>query len=37
MKIGESKLMCKCIVISAYTDIQNIRTAMNRGSFDFIT
>ncbi len=36
-KIADSKRMCKCIVISAYTDIQNIRTAMNRGAFDFIT
>jgi len=27
----------KSIVCSAYTDIQNIRTAMNRGAFDFIT
>ncbi len=36
-KISEVKIPCKCIVISAYTDIQNIRTAMNRGAFDFIT
>lgn len=36
-KIAEYKLLCKCIVISAYTDIQNIRTAMNSGAFDFIT
>lgn len=27
----------KAIVCSAYTDIQNIRTAMNQGAFDFIT
>lgn len=26
-----------CIVASAYNDIENIRTAMNRGAFDFIT
>ncbi len=32
--IGHS---CKSIVISAYTDMQNIRTAMNRGAFDFLT
>lgn len=25
------------MVISAYGDMQNIRTAMNRGAFDFIT
>ncbi len=36
-KIAETRRTCKCIVISAYTDIQNIRTAMNRGAFDFIT
>src|SRR4030095_10391837 len=36
-KIREARLQCKCIVISAYTDMQNIRTAMNRGAFDFIT
>ena len=36
-KISELKFPCKCIVISAYTDIQNIRIAMNRGAFDFIT
>ncbi|MDE0091799.1 MAG: SpoIIE family protein phosphatase [Oligoflexia bacterium] len=27
----------KAIIISAYGDMQNIRTAMNRGAFDFIT
>ncbi len=27
----------KSIVISAYGDLKNIRTAMNRGAFDFIT
>jgi signal transduction histidine kinase len=36
-KIAEKRFPCKCIVISAYTDIQNIRIAMNRGAFDFIT
>src|SRR5688572_11123015 len=36
-KIRETGLNNKCIVISAYTDIQNIRTAMNMGAFDFIT
>lgn len=36
-KIGEAGYHCKNIVISAYTDIQNIRTAMNRGAFDFVT
>ena len=27
----------RCIVVSAYGDMQNIRTAMNRGAFDFVT
>jgi len=36
-KMGEAGYINKTIVISAYTDIQNIRTAMNRGAFDFIT
>ena len=27
----------RCIVVSAYGDMKNIRTAMNRGAFDFIT
>jgi signal transduction histidine kinase len=36
-KIGEAGYRCKNVVISAYTDIQNIRTAMNRGAFDFVT
>ncbi len=36
-KIGEKKLTCKCVVVSAYGDLQNIRTAMNSGAFDFVT
>ncbi len=27
----------KTVVVSAYSDMENIRTAMNRGAFDFIT
>ncbi len=27
----------KAVVVSAYGDMQNIRTAMNRGAFDFLT
>ncbi|MCK9159525.1 MAG: SpoIIE family protein phosphatase [Bacteroidaceae bacterium] len=27
----------KCIMVSAYGDMENIRTAMNRGAFDFAT
>ncbi|MBN1578997.1 MAG: SpoIIE family protein phosphatase [Chitinispirillaceae bacterium] len=29
--------MLKTIIVSAYGDMDNIRTAMNRGAFDFIT
>jgi adenylate cyclase len=28
--------MVKAVVVSAYGDMQNIRTAMNRGAFDFV-
>ncbi len=27
----------KTVIVSAYGDMENIRTAMNRGAFDFIT
>ncbi|HQU72733.1 MAG: SpoIIE family protein phosphatase [Calditrichaeota bacterium] len=27
----------KCVIISAYGDMPNIRTALNRGAFDFVT
>src|SRR5689334_18102573 len=27
----------KAVVVSAYADLQNIRTAMNKGAFDFVT
>ena len=27
----------QCVIISAYGDMKNIRTAMNRGAFDFVT
>lgn len=27
----------RSIIVSAYGDMENIRTAMNRGAFDFIT
>ena len=36
-KIKSSHLTVKTIIISAYGDMGNIRTAMNRGAFDFIT
>lgn len=34
-KLGESFI--KVVMVSAYGDMQNIRTAMNRGAFDFIS
>jgi signal transduction histidine kinase len=36
-KIPETPFKGKALVISAYTDIGNIRSAMNRGAFDFVT
>ena len=36
-KVSGTQSDFKCIVASAYNDIDNIRTAMNRGAFDFIT
>ncbi|MEP7264823.1 MAG: response regulator [Bacteroidota bacterium] len=35
--IKEDGLVQKAVVISAYGDLKNIRTAMNRGAFDFVT
>lgn len=35
-RIAESSPLLKTVIISAYGDMQNIRTAMNRGAFDFI-
>lgn len=36
-KLQEENRILKAVIISAYGDIENIRTAMNRGAFDFIT
>jgi adenylate cyclase len=36
-KLSESHHLLKSVIISAYGDMENIRTAMNRGAFDFIT
>lgn len=36
-RLGETKPMVKSVIVSAYGDMENIRTAMNRGAFDFIT
>jgi adenylate cyclase len=35
-KITESNPLTKAVMISAYGDMENIRTAMNRGAFDFV-
>ena len=36
-KMSESRSLIKSVIVSAYGDMDNIRTAMNRGAFDFIT
>jgi adenylate cyclase len=36
-RINETKPLLKTVIVSAYGDMENIRTAMNRGAFDFIT
>jgi adenylate cyclase len=36
-RLGESSPLIKAVIVSAYGDMENIRTAMNRGAFDFIT
>jgi len=36
-RLSEKNLLLKSVVVSAYGDLENIRTAMNRGAFDFIT
>lgn len=36
-KINEQFPLLKSVIISAYGDMKNIRTAFNRGAFDFIT
>ena len=36
-KLNESYPITKAVIISAYGDLKNIRTAMNRGAFDFLT
>src|SRR5258708_14217283 len=35
--INEVNPLIKSVIVSAYGDMENIRTAMNRGAFDFIT
>src|SRR5271167_2295046 len=36
-KLQESEEKVSTIIVSAYGDMANIRTAMNRGAFDFLT
>jgi class 3 adenylate cyclase len=36
-KVHETYPMLQSVIVSAYGDMENIRTAMNRGAFDFIT
>jgi adenylate cyclase len=36
-KLQEANPVVKTVMVSAYGDMQNIRTAMNRGAFDFVT
>jgi adenylate cyclase len=36
-KLQENEEKISAIVVSAYGDMSNIRTAMNRGAFDFVT
>ncbi len=36
-KLNEQNSLLKSVMVSAYGDMENIRTAMNRGAFDFIT
>lgn len=35
-KLNELHLLTKAVIVSAYGDMENIRTAMNRGAFDFV-
>lgn len=36
-KLAEQHGLMKSVIVSAYGDMENIRTAMNRGAYDFIT
>jgi PAS domain S-box-containing protein len=36
-KLNEQYPLIKTVIISAYGDLENIRAAMNRGAFDFLT
>ena len=36
-RLGETAPLTKTVMVSAYGDMDNIRTAMNRGALDFVT
>ncbi|TDB57355.1 adenylate/guanylate cyclase domain-containing protein [Arundinibacter roseus] len=36
IKLNEFSPMIKAVIVSAYSDMDKIRTAMNRGAFDFV-
>src|SRR5262249_15884409 len=36
-RLPELNRIIKAVIVSAHGDIQNIRTAMNRGAYDFLT
>ena len=36
-RLNEQNTLLKSVIVSAYGDMENIRTAMNRGAFDFVT
>ena len=36
-RVSDLNLTLKTVIVSAYGDMHNIRTAMNRGAFDFLT
>jgi len=36
-KLSEQYPLIKAVIVSAYDDMSNIRTALNRGAFDFVT
>ena len=36
-RLNDQHSLLKSVIVSAYGDMENIRTAMNRGAFDFVT
>ena len=36
-RLNEQHGLLKSVIVSAYGDMDNIRTAMNRGAYDFVT